>query len=151
MKHSVFFGLILGIFLVSCSKQQNEVKTTKSDSSFQEIYELSEMALLMEKMFDELQSVKPKVISAKEIGLFPDEFSKIHIAEMTPEFSRTEEFNRFANLYLQNLRVLYEDKDTANRIANFNNVVNSCIVCHKSDAGCMGPVSRINKLFIKEN
>jgi cytochrome c556 len=138
---------LVGFVLFSCS-QKEEVKE-KTTSSFKEIYEFSETALLMEKMYEELNSKREAIIHGEEIGEYPIEFNKIHTAKLSDGFERNEEFKRFSDLYLQNLKALYDASPTdPNRKAIYNNVVNSCITCHKSDAGCMGPVSRIGKLLI---
>jgi cytochrome c556 len=138
---------LVGFLLFSCS-QKEEVKEEAS-SSFKEIYQFSEMALLMEKMYEELNSKRDAVIEGNEIGEYPKEFNKIHTAKLSDGFDRNEEFMRFSDMYLKNLKALYDaSPNDENRKAFYNNVVNSCITCHKSDAGCMGPVSRIGKLMI---
>lgn len=143
-------SILVGFVLLSCS--QKEVEKEKTSSSFQEIYQFSEMALLMEKMYDELADKRDAILEGGEIGEFPKEFTKIHTAKLSDGFDRTEEFMRFSDLYLQNLKVLYEaNANDPNRKLFYNNVVNSCITCHKSDAGCMGPVSRIGKLIVPSN
>lgn len=135
-------------FLFSCSEKDPE--KIKTDSSFQQVYEMSEMALLMEKMYDDLKKSRSLVLDGKSIGEFPSEFNKIHTAEMTQSFQRTEEFNRLAELYLQNLQALYNADEThTNRKELYNNTVKTCITCHRSDAGCLGPVGRIGKLLIE--
>lgn len=142
--------ILVGFVLLSCS--QKEVEKEKTSSSFQEIYQFSEMALLMEKMYDELADKRNAVLEGREMGEFPKEFTKIHTAKLSDGFDRTEEFMRFSDLYLQNLKALYEaPANDPNRKLFYNNVVNSCITCHKSDAGCMGPVSRIGKLIVPSN
>ena len=147
MKIKFLLAIVLSFFVFSCSNSEPEKK--KTESAFSDMYEFSEMALLMEQMYDELEKTKVQVVEGNPIGSFPEKYNKINTAKMTDEFVRNEEFNRFANLYLQNLKTLHESNpNDANRKALFNNVVNSCITCHKSDSGCMGPVSRISKLLI---
>ena len=139
--------LSIGFCVLSCSEKKPE--KTETNSSFQQVYEMSDMALLMEKMYAELEKNRPMVLEGNSIGEFPKEFNKIHTAEMTPSFQRTEEFNRLADLYLLNLQNLHNvEKEDPNRKEIYNNVVKSCITCHRSDAGCIGPVDRIGKLLI---
>ncbi len=148
MRFKSIIYISFGFFLFNCSEKEPEKK--KTDSSFQQVYEMSDMALLMEKMYDELEKNRQMVLEGKSIGEFPSEFNKIHTAEMTPSFERTEEFNRFAELYLKSLQTLYnEDETDTIRKELYNNVVKSCISCHRSDAGCLGPVGRIGKLLIE--
>ncbi len=113
---------------------------------------MSEMALLMEDMYAELEKIRPEIISGKTIGTFPNKFNKINTAKMTSSFERSEEFDRFTGLLLLSLRNMYESQPDSIRIRIqlYNNAVKTCISCHKSDAGCIGPVSRIGKLLIQE-
>jgi len=135
--------LFSGLVLLSCNKKQD-----KPESNFQQVYEMSEMALLMEGMYTDLNENRVKIIENKSIGEFPQKFEEIHSAEMTETFERTDEFRRWSDSLIQNFHHLY--KLDSNRIENYNNVVKTCITCHKSDAGCIGPVSRIGKLLIGE-
>ena len=143
MKYTFILILAFGFVLNSCKKEraQNETK-----SSFQEVYQMSEMAILMEEMYNELQKNRSNIIENKPVGEFPQKFEKIDSAKMTETFVRTDEFKNWSNLLIQNFHHLYESD--SNRIENYNNVIKTCISCHKSDAGCIGPVSRIGKLLI---
>src|SRR5690606_13617983 len=106
----------------------------------------------MEDMYNSLEKNKESIQQQKDLGTFPNEFHKIHTAEMTASFERTEEFKRLADLYLKNLNELYQTEiHDPNRVESFNNTVKACITCHRSDAGCIGPVSRIGKLLIEVN
>lgn len=148
MRLETIFYILFGFVFLSCS--QKDDKKNEVDSSFSQVYEMSEMALLMEEMYSSLEKIRPLIEEQKPLEEFPADFNKIHTAEMTPSFERTDEFKRLADLYLQNLNQFYnaEAKD-ANRVEYFNNTVKSCITCHRSDAGCIGPVSRIGKLMIE--
>jgi len=143
LKSKFIITLFSGLVLLSCHKKQD-----KPESSFQQVYEMSEMALLMEDMYAELEEMRPEIIDEKTIGEFPEKFNKIHTAEMTSSFERTAEFENFAGLLLQNQKALYQSQADSARIGLYNSVVKTCISCHKSDAGCIGPVSRIGKLLI---
>jgi hypothetical protein len=146
MKYTIALFLAFSFILNSCKKETTQDETK---SSFQEVYQMSEMALLMEEMYVELDSIRPKLIENKPIGEFPQKFEKIDSAKMTETFARTNEFKNWSNLLIQNFHNLYESD--SNRIENYNNVVKTCISCHKSDAGCIGPVSRISKLLIPQD
>lgn len=149
MRNKFPIVIILSFFIFSCS-QTETTKKEESTSAFSDYYEFSEMALLMEQMYEDLAKTKVQILENQEIGNFPDKYTKIHTAKMSEDFERNEEFNRFANLYLQNLKTLHEaNPEDMHRPELFNNVVNSCITCHKSDSGCIGPVSRIGKLSIE--
>lgn len=148
MRFPFLLYISIGFVIFSCSKE--EPKKSETNSSFQQVYEMSDMALLMEKMYADLEKNRNPVLEGQAVSEFPVEFNKIHTAEMTPSFQRTDEFNRLADLYLQNLQNLHKaDKENPNRKELYNNVVKSCITCHRSDAGCIGPVDRIGKLLIE--
>lgn len=147
------FGILILLYLflpVSCNKDEGkETDPDKKQSSFEKIYEFSEMALLMEDMYGEMEKIRPNVIENKDIGVLPPNLIKIHTAEMTNTFERTFEFERFANLLIETQKQLYDSEPNKERIALYNNVVNACLVCHKSPVGCDGPIPRIQGLLIK--
>lgn len=147
MRFILIVYVLIGFVFLSCS--QTKEKENEANSSFQQVYEMSEMALLMEDMYAELERIRPAVASGKKIETFPNKFNKIQTAKMTSSFERTDEFNRFAGLLLLNLRNMYESKPDSSRIEFYNTAVKTCITCHRSDAGCIGPVSRIGKLIIE--
>ncbi|SMC91434.1 hypothetical protein [Moheibacter sediminis] len=146
---------IIGIFILgylffpaSCNKDEGK-KPEKKQSSFKEIYEFSEMALLMEDMYSDMEKIRPNVIENKNIGALPPNLIKIHTAKMTNTFERTFEFERFANLLIETQKQLYDSKSNVKKVDLYNNVVNACLVCHKSPVGCDGPIPRIQGLLIK--
>src|SRR5690606_5892278 len=147
MRYGSFIYILLGFVFLSCSQKQT--KENETGSSFQQMYQMSEMALLMEDMYSSLEKDRALVEEGKTLGEFPEKFNQIHTGKMTETFERTEEFKRLADLYLQSLNQLYNaDVNDPHRATYFNNTVKSCITCHRSDAGCIGPVSRIGKLLI---
>ena len=84
----VFFGLL------SCQKEkqveaneENTVeKTTDSTTTEEfEMYEMSEMAALMEQMYVDNQRLKERIMKGDTIGKFPQHFIRIHKAVMTDE------------------------------------------------------------------
>ncbi|MDX9705764.1 MAG: hypothetical protein RBT46_08680 [Weeksellaceae bacterium] len=124
------------------------MEKTEGESAFQDLYELSEMALLMEEMYAELKETRVLILDNSEsLKKFPEKFKKIHTAEMSQGFEKNQEFLNYATIYLEKLEQFYSEE--SNSVTNFNQLVNSCIACHKSDAGCIGPVGRISKLLIK--
>lgn len=146
---SVILIFVYLVFPISCKKEEAK-EPEKKKSSFNEIYEFSEMALLMEDMYTEMENIRPNVIENKRIGTLPPNLIKIHTAEMTNTFERTFEFERFANLLIQTHKELYDSEPNEKRIDLYNNVVQSCLVCHKSPVGCDGPIPRIQGLLIKK-
>ena len=106
----------------------------------------SEMSALMLEMYEANKKLKAQIINGEELSDFPQEFLKIHTANLTEPSDRTPEFNAYSDIYLSNLRFVYEtDKDSLSY--QFNQTINSCIACHQSS--CPGPIPRIKKLLIK--
>jgi len=143
-----FFGILLLVYIFLPASCNSDPGKEVSDSSFQEVYQLSEMALLMEDMYSELEKIRPDVMENKSIGAFPGMLNKIHTAELTNTFERTFEFERFAELLLENQKTLYDSPADSNRMELYNTVVRNCITCHQSPAGCPGPIPRISGLLI---
>ena len=144
----VFFGLL------SCQKEkqveaneENTVeKTTDSTTTEEfEMYEMSEMAALMEQMYVDNQRLKDRIIKGDTIGKFPQHFIKIHKAVMTDEHDKDAFFDEQAQKFIQAQELIYKDPKNAKK--HFNNGVDACIQCHQ--VKCSGPIPRIKKLYIK--
>ncbi len=141
------------IFFISCKDKINQEKLTAKSSSTAEsvsedlvMYEMSEMALLMEKMFVENERLKKKIEEGKELGTFNSEYLKIHSAVLTDPNDRNDTFNSFSKALLVNQEAVFtsEGKEVKTQ---FNKMVQTCIACHQTT--CMGPIPRIKKLLIK--
>ena len=144
----VFFGLL------SCQKEkqveaneENTVeKTTDSTTTEEfEMYEMSEMAALMEQMYVDNQRLKDRIIKGDTIGKFPQHFIKIHKAVMTDETDKDAFFNEQAAKFIKAQELIYEDPKNAKE--HFNNGIDACIKCH--EVKCGGPIPKIKKLYIK--
>ena len=148
----VILLIFLGLF--SCQKEKqvevNEKQTLKknTDSSASkefEMYEMSEMAALMEQMYVDNQRLKERIMKRDTIGKFPQHFIKIHKAVMTDEHDKDAFFNEQAQKFIQAQELIY--KDPKNAQDHFNKGVDACIQCHQ--VKCSGPIPRIKKLYIK--
>lgn len=147
--------LLLTVFVViSCQKKEEEKKescttetkeTSKDDDGF-EMYQMSEMAALMEQMYVDNQRLKERIIKGDTIGQFPQHFLKIHKAVMTDEQENDDFFKEQAAKFIKAQEMIY--KDPKNAKEHFNNGVDACVQCHQQKCG--GPIPRIKKLYIKE-
>ena len=87
MKKTILSTLLLVVFF-SCQKkeaqpiQSKEEKTSCSDTLKKkegfEMYQMSEMAMLMEQMYADNERLKQRIITGDTIGKFPQHFLKIH-------------------------------------------------------------------------
>lgn len=108
----------------------------------------SELALLMRTMFDESMAAKQLIEDGKPAPNFSEQFVTIHTAKETDPTVRTDEFRALSEVFLKQVELLEQANDE-NRVAAHNNMVASCLACHK--AYCPGPMVKIKKLRIKES
>lgn len=149
MKKLLVLVLILG-FMACQNTKKEETKNEEScatDSKEKEfqMYEMSEMAALMEQMYVDNQRLKDRIIKGDTIGQFPSHFLKIHKAVMTDESDNDAFFKEQAAKFIKAQELIY--KDPKNAKEHFNNGVDACIACHQQKCG--GPIPKIKKLYIK--
>jgi len=138
-KYLTFFLIIL--LLNSCKSEKEEVKTA---APF-EMYETSELALLMEEFYVYNQDLKNQIMNDDVLAKLPSNFDEIHSAKMTKRFERDENFMLFAKMYQENQKSIYNSSKDSLK-TNYNLAIQSCIACHKT--ACTGPIPRIKKLLI---
>lgn len=138
----------LALTLVFCSDKKPETVVAPEEKTggkeFQ-MYEMTEMALLMEQMYVDNQRLKERIASGDTIGSMPKHYDKIHSAAMTDPEENDEFFKAKADEFLKAQNLIYSDPENAK--THFNAGVDACIACHK--VKCAGPVSRIKKLYLK--
>lgn len=148
MKKS-FLLLFLSVCIFSCKNKEEEEKITsepvKTEEKQFEMYEMSEMALLMEQMYVDNERLKERIQKGETIGEFPNHFLKIHAAVMTDEQENDVFFKEHAAKFINAQKLIYEDSKNAKE--HFNKGVDACIACHQEKCG--GPIPRIKKLYIK--
>lgn len=145
--------ICLSLLLFSCHKEQKKeheatvekkCDTATSGKKLQ-MYEMTEMALLMEQMYVDNKRLKERIIKGDTIGKFPKHFLKIHSATMTDSSDNDDFFKQQASKYIEAQKMIYEDPKNAKE--HFNNGVDACLNCHEQKCG--GPIPRIKKLYIK--
>jgi len=140
------FLLITFIFL-SCKKEVVPVeKKCTSNPKKLEMYQMSEMANLMEQMYAYNSQLKQHIVKGDTIGKFQDFFLKINSATMTDASDNDIFFKTNAKLFIEKQKKIYIDSENLKH--NFNEVVDMCLKCHEQKCG--GPIPRIKKLYIKE-
>ncbi len=150
MKHS-FLILLSILILSSCNKKEEKLPVAKkevpekSDSKEFEMYEMSEMAALMEQMYVDNQRLRERIKNGDTIGAFPSHFLKIHKSAMTDESENDAFFKEQAAVFINSQKLIYEDPKNAKE--HFNAGVSACVTCHQ--VKCAGPIPRIKKLFIE--
>ncbi len=155
MKKIIILVLVLGMFcfassltLVSCQKKEPKVKEKKCPPIKEkklEMYQMSEMAALMEQMYVDNKRLKERIQKGDTFGQFPQHFLKIHTAKFTDETDNDLFFKQKAKEYITAQQLIYSDPKNAKE--HFNAGVDACLKCHESKCG--GPIPRIKKLYIK--
>ena len=148
MKKTVFIALTLAV-ITSCKQtnEKNEAVTLKdsvSSSSKFQMYEMSEMAALMEQMYAYNTQLKERIATNQDLGSYPEAFNKLHTAVLTEASDRDLFFNDQAIKFIEAQKAIYTDPVQAKD--NFNKMVNQCLECHSKKCG--GPIPRIKKLII---
>lgn len=143
--------LLLTLLAAFSCQQKEEAKAPVVEKSAEpkkkkkfEMYEMSEMAVLMEQMYVDNQRLKERIKKGDTIGKFPNHFLKIHAAVMTDKQENDAFFKEQAAKFIDAQRLIYEDPKNAKK--HFNDGVNACVSCHQ--VKCAGPIPRIKKLYI---
>jgi len=147
MKKTILL-LLTSLLLFSCNKKEEVKEGVKKEAvgkSDFKMYEMSEMAALMEQMYVDNQRLKERIKKGDTIGQFPQHFMKIHKAVMTDESENDDFFKEQAAKFIEAQELIY--KDPKNAKEHFNNGVDACLKCH--EVKCGGPIPRIKKLYIE--
>lgn len=145
MKKIIVFVLFFGLFSCQKKEEKAEKKSTSVKEKKLEMYEMSEMATLMEQMYVDNKRLKERIQKGDTIGTFPEHFLKIFTAKFTDETENDLFFKQKAKDYITAQELIYSDPKNARE--HFNTGVDACLKCHESKCG--GPIPRIKKLYIK--
>ena len=143
MRNTLFLFIAV-LVLFSCDKKQEKATEPSGEKKF-EMYEMSEMSMLMEQMYVDNERLKERIIKGDTIGKFPNHFLKIHQAVMTEKQENDDFFKEHAAAFIKSQELIYQDPENAK--AHFNEGVDACVKCH--EVKCGGPIVRIKKLYIK--
>ena len=145
----VFFLLFIFFSLIACTsvaEDKKEVSVINSVEDF-DMYVPSEMSLHMNTMFEINENLKQKIITDVPLGEFPEDLLKIYTAKLSDTKSRNEIFKAYSKVFIENEKELFNEASTIPLVERYNNTINSCVMCHKTE--CVGPIPRIEKLLIK--
>jgi hypothetical protein len=138
--------ICFGFVFFSChDKKDNLVNQDTEEKKSFEMYEFSEMALLMEQMYVDNERLKAKIINGDDLGEFPEHFVNIHGAVMTDPDENDTFFKEQAELFIKAQKLIYKDAENAE--SHYNAMVNQCINCHQ--VKCSGPIPKIKKLYLE--
>jgi len=146
--------LTIIVFVTGCTKKEAakpehkkeaSAKCTKPQKKEFKMYEMSQMAALMEQMYVDNQRLKERITTGDTIGAFPKHILNIHTSALTDEDDNDAFFKEQAAEFIKAQQLIYSDP--ANAKQHFNDAVSSCVQCHEGK--CEGPIPRIKKLYIK--
>ena len=146
--NKLFLLVLVSVLCFSCKDIESEPNMEQSENTIDkkfDIYEMSEKASLMEKMYKDNEKLKERIIKGDTIGKFPNHFLEIHAAVMTDEQENDAFFKAQAANFINAQKLIYEDPKNAKE--HFNAGVDACVQCH--EVKCGGPIPRIKKLYIQ--
>ena len=137
-------GLAFCFIILGCRQEENKKMKNPETKKF-DMYEMSEMAILMEQIYVNNSQLKKRIIEKSHLGIFPNHFLDIHTAVMTEKQENDLFFKENAKLYIDLQQQIYDNP--ANAKQYFNQSIDVCIKCHQEK--CTGPIPRIKKLYIQ--
>jgi cytochrome c556 len=146
IKKIIVTGCLLGAsFFISC-KEEPQAEEVKTEPKKYEMYEDSELALLMRKMYADNLEIRKEIMEGKIPESFPEDFYTIHTARATEPEKLTATFKSLAEEYLKRMEVLAAAQDEQAAKVAYNDMVMSCASCHQ--IYCQGPLPKIRKMRI---
>lgn len=150
-------GCLIGAsFFVGCQNSNDEnastevEKTTAEKASSEseekdlDMYEASELALLMRGMYEKNLELRQQIIDGQIPESFPEDFKTIHTAEATEELNET--FKSLAVQYIANMEAITKAESPEEGIKAYNAMINTCASCHT--IYCQGPLAKIKRMRI---
>ncbi len=144
MRLFIFVGLLLLVGSCNSSGDNSEIENAKFEY---DLYQPSEMALLMNHMLLVNDSIKKQIIAGEIPENFPEEFLAIETAVMSNTKSRTDIFEAYSKVLIENQKDLFNTEVEVPLVDKYNNTINTCLSCHKTE--CVGPIPKIEKLLIR--
>ncbi len=139
--------LFIVFSFVSCNNSGNLEKIDKSEEEFVfDMYEPSEMTLLMRSMYEINEELKKKILAGNTPDKFPKEFLNIFMASLTDNKPQNEIFKAYSKVFIDKEREIFNEANELPLKQRYNSTINTCISCHSTE--CVGPITRIEKLLI---
>jgi len=87
----VFISIAFGILFFSCNTSKEETSSVKEKIVY-DMYEPSEMSILMNEMYEYNVKLKQDIMDGKTPTEFPSKFLDIHSAQLSEFKSRNDKF-----------------------------------------------------------
>ena len=142
-------GCLIGAsFFIACNSGNAGETETESQEDWQpDMYQPSELVLVMRKMYDDNLALKEQIKAGEVPKEVPAKYHEMLTATATNPDELSDLYYAMAKTYLSNYEVLTQ-ADSATAVTKYNAVVKTCIGCHENY--CLGPIPKIEKLYIKE-
>jgi hypothetical protein len=140
------FSVAVCILLFSCKNSKKEIGSVKEEMVY-DMYEPSEMSILMNDMYEYNLKLKQEIIDGKIPSEFPSKFLEIHTAQLSEFKSRNEKFQAYSQLFIEHQQDIFNSDSNINISERYNRTINLCVTCHTTE--CTGPIPKIKKLLIK--
>ncbi len=141
----VFMSVVVIIVLGACFS--SDEKTPKS-STFVNPNGTSELAILMDKMYEESLKYRENMTTQNE-NIFTFDPAYIFSAIPTdPNKVSSKEYQLMGRAYIAAMNALLE-ASPEERSNHFQGMIHTCMTCHEKV--CRGPMEKIKKLYLDEN
>ncbi len=144
MKKFAVLG-ILALLIFSC--QQEPAAPKKKQGWTPELDQPSELALIMRDMNSEALNRKAKLENGELDPTLSETLFDMLTAHPTKPHMKGEGFEPYAKSFIGIYNQIQSAEDVSTQIKAHNNMVDACVACHTQF--CDGPISRIEKLYIK--
>lgn len=112
------------------------------------MYQASELAQLMRKMYEDNLALRDTILQGKVPQSFPRDFERIHTAAATDDENQEATFKALAQEYLRHYDSLQKARNPAAARISYNGMIQTCASCHQQY--CRGPLAKINRMRIQE-
>lgn len=145
-----FLGSLILLLVLSCNSAPEQEKAVKiiHGNTLYDVYQPSEMSSLMKGMYAYNEQIKKDISNGNTPLEFPEEFLKIHTAELSDTKTRTDNFQLYSGKYIEAQRLVFIEDSSSSLIKRHNDAIGMCISCHTTE--CTGPIPKIKKLLISE-
>lgn len=151
MKKYLIIGCLAGAsFFFGCQQNPQPASETTSqeapDGKKLEMYQPSELAQLMRRMYEENLALRDTLLAGKLPRTFPQDFERIHTATATSGEHQEAIFKALAKQYTRYYDSLKTAPNPRVAKAAYNGMVQTCAACHQNY--CRGPLAKIKRMRI---
>lgn len=150
MRKILIIGCLSGAsFFIGCNQETTSTSPdTDPVEKDLEMYEESELALLMRKMYEDNVALGKELEAGNIPESFPEDFYKIHDAISTEGMVQDKNtFDGLASQYVANMEKIKNASTAAEGKIAYNAMVLTCATCHQ--IYCQGPLPKIRRMTLK--